>query len=176
MVKGCCLTAECQQKLVKCGWETETCHKVHVDCSTVREMKRGSVSLSPSLHSSTLRFHTVCVNPCSLSSFLLTLLHSNDWTEDANVWQNECKYTSPLFLLEQHTCNSDETLRAYVRQLHWIGIQMMAEYISLKNMKFDTLTSGIGTVFPEEKAKSGGNTLPAGGALAWCCEPFSLFL
>lgn len=154
MVKSCCLTAECQQKLVKCGWETENCHKVHVDCSTVREMKRGSVSLSPSLHSSTLRFHTVCVNPCSLSCFLLTLLHSNDWTEDANVWQNECKYTSFLFLLEQqYICNSDETLKAYVRQSRWIRIWMMAEYISHNNMKFDALTSGIGSVFPEEKAK-----------------------
>ncbi|RMC19331.1 hypothetical protein DUI87_03939 [Hirundo rustica rustica] len=57
---------------------------------------------------------------------------------------------------QQYTCNSDETLKAYVRQSRWIGIQMMAEYISLENMKFDTLTSGIGTVFPEEKAKSGG--------------------
>lgn len=161
MVKGCCLTAECQQKLVKCGWETETCHKVHVDYSTVREMKCGSVSLSPSLHSSTLRFHTVCVNPCSLSCFLLTLLHSNDWTEDANVWQNECKYTFFLFLLErQYTCNSDETLKAYVRQSHCLGIRLMTEYISQENMKFDTLTSWIGTVFPlaqaAEKAKWGG--------------------
>lgn len=111
-----------------------------MDCSTVREMKRGSVSLSPSLHSSTLRFHTVRVNPCSLSCFLLTLLHSNDWTEDANVWQNECKCTSFLFLLEQqYTSNSDETLKAYVRQSHWIATGMIAEYISHENMKFGTL-------------------------------------
>ncbi|KAI1239956.1 hypothetical protein IHE44_0011396 [Lamprotornis superbus] len=54
---------------------------------------------------------------------------------------------------QQYTCNSDETLKTYVRQSHWIGIWMMAEYTSHENMKFDALTSGIGTVFPEEKAK-----------------------
>lgn len=158
MVKGCCLTAECQQELIKCGWETETCHKVHVDYLTVREMKCGSVSLSPSLHSSTLRFHTVRVNSCSLSCFLLTLLHSNDWTEDANVWQNECKYTSFLFMLEwQYACNSEETLKAYVRQSHCLAVQLMTEYISQENMKFDTLTCWMVTAFPwtltEEESK-----------------------
>lgn len=73
------------------------------------------------------------------------------------MFGNECKYTSFLFLLEQqYTCNSDETLKAYVRQSHWIGIQMMAEYISLENMKFGTLTSGIGTVSQKKRLSRGG--------------------
>lgn len=38
LVKGCCLTAECQQKPVKCSWETETCHKVPADGSAVRRL------------------------------------------------------------------------------------------------------------------------------------------
>lgn len=118
-----------------------------MDYRTVREMKCGSVSLSPSLHSSTLRFHTVRVNSCSLSCFLLTLLHSNDWTEDANVWQNECKYTFLFMLGWQYACNSEETLKAY-RQSQSLGVQLMTEHISQENMKFDTLTYWMGTAFP----------------------------
>lgn len=63
-----------------------------------------------------------------------------------------------LFLLEwQYACNSKETLKAYIRQSHCLGVQMMTEYISQENMKLDTLNCWIGTVFPlvmtEEKAK-----------------------
>ncbi|XP_041341491.1 LOW QUALITY PROTEIN: coiled-coil domain-containing protein 171 [Pyrgilauda ruficollis] len=48
-------------------------------------------------------------------------------------------HNSDLTNEQQYTCNSVETLKAYVRQSHWIGAGMMAEYISSENMKFYTL-------------------------------------